>query len=190
MEWEKWLIPYLNSGRRAIDAGANTGIWTRRMSEKFDRVEAFEPNLECHPLEVPDNVLVHAIALWDSSEKIGLIPGIAAGPEGSISNARTQEKGDELVEARPLDSYDWDDVDLIKVDTEGAEVKVLLGAYHTIRHCSPFLIIEVHSYEDGKEIREMLWDWGYEIKRVRHPEQEKQPGWLRGRNYWIVGRAR
>ena len=47
-----------------------------------------------------------------------------------------------VVEIRTLDSYDFPDVSMIKIDVEGHEEAVVAGAAETIRRCRPSLIIE------------------------------------------------
>lgn len=46
------------------------------------------------------------------------------------------------VEMRTLDSFQFADVDFIKVDCEGFEENVLVGACDTILRCHPTIIVE------------------------------------------------
>ena len=82
-----------------------------------------------------------------------------------------------------MDSFDFGNVGLIKVDTEGYEIPVLLGAKETIQRNKPRLIIEVHkvnkSYqEELKTITEFLKELNYHwIILLRSPRdtKEKEP---------------
>ena len=47
-----------------------------------------------------------------------------------------------VVEVRTLDSFEFSDVSMIKIDVEGHEEAVVAGAAETIRRCRPSLIIE------------------------------------------------
>jgi hypothetical protein len=46
------------------------------------------------------------------------------------------------IEVRTLDSYQFSDVDIIKIDVEGMEVPLLQGAEQTIRRNRPWILIE------------------------------------------------
>lgn len=77
---------------------------------------------------------------------------------------------------------------LLKVDVEGGEVSVLLGAKMTLR-CLPALFVEVHAQPLGDAILELLAWAGYvNVEVVRHPNYEAGSwGWLN--HWWIVCRG-
>ncbi len=58
--------------------------------------------------------------------------------EGRNTNNPTQ-----TAEQRTLDSFNFQDVDLIKIDVEGSELFVLEGAVDTIRRCQPVVQVEL-----------------------------------------------
>jgi hypothetical protein len=41
-----------------------------------------------------------------------------------------------------IDMFDFNEVDYIKIDVEGFEKKVLIGAANTIERCNPVIVIE------------------------------------------------
>ena len=63
-----------------------------------------------------------------------------------------------------LDSYSFKRVDLLKIDVEGFELDVLLGAENTIRQFKPRIIIETHSKELRKKCHAFLSSLGYSLK--------------------------
>ena len=70
------------------------------------------------------------------------------------------------VTVKTLDSFNFENIGLIKIDTEGYEVPILLGAKETIQRNKPRLIIEVHkvnkSYqEELKTTTEILKELNY-----------------------------
>jgi hypothetical protein len=79
-------------------------------------------------------------------------------------------------------------VDFIKIDVEGAEGEVLLGAERTIQHDRPRMIIEVHTYLKGLMIGGLLKVWDYAVTAVRHPAYTEVPGdvTLWDDHYWLV----
>jgi hypothetical protein len=61
-----------------------------------------------------------------------------------------------VVHVNTLDSYHFDDVDLIKIDVEGHELAVIEGAVDTILRCKPHLIIEIEQRHISKPIDEIF----------------------------------
>jgi hypothetical protein len=52
--------------------------------------------------------------------------------------------GSEKVETRTLDSFNFKDVSLIKIDVEGSEYDVIEGAQDTIKNERPIILCEHH----------------------------------------------
>jgi FkbM family methyltransferase len=141
-----------NSGT-AIDAGANEGLFTYRLSRLYNRVHAFEINPElAGRLQrlVSSNVSVYPIGLSCREGSNTLHTPYYHGRPlygwASLEswNCPTAERYTEsAVSVRPLDSFDLDEVSFIKVDVEGHELELLSGARRTIRRNRPIVLIEV-----------------------------------------------
>lgn len=161
----------IGPGDVVIDVGASIGAWTWLAATCGAQVFAVEPN----PQEVPSllglvrhhglaAVTVSQLALGDEAGVIRFCPGkvssLAKGqiltddnPSRSLPRA-TAESLAITVSMVTLDDYafGWglDRVDVIKVDTEGCERRVLLGAAETIRRLRPVLLMsEYHRPEDA-----------------------------------------
>ena len=123
----------------ALDVGAHVGFWSMWLGLEFREVHAFEPvaeHAECFRMNVKDDVVLHdhAVGSVESQACINLHPensGKAAVGDGATS-----------VKVRSIDSYQFDDVDLIKIDVEGYESEVLWGAIDTLARCKPLLVFE------------------------------------------------
>ena len=83
---------------------------------------------------------------------------------------------------RPLDSYDFRDVGLIKIDVEGHEEAVLAGARATIAASRPILIVEIeerHNPGSTRRIPLTLAEIGYSAyfyeNGVQRPVAEFDP---------------
>ena len=54
-----------------------------------------------------------------------------------------------------------DRLDLVKVDVEGAELKVLKGAWESLKRFSPLLYVEVHY---GQDVVGLVAELGYAVR--------------------------
>lgn len=132
--------------RRAIDVGANVGLWSRFLVKDFQTVEAFEPVPEyakCFEANV-EGANLYKVAL---GEKRGRINMARHNSDACGDTSPAMGSEDEVIVARnvpikPLDSYEFDEVDLIKIDCEGFELFVLKGAIETIERCKPVIVVE------------------------------------------------
>lgn len=81
---------------------------------------------------------------------------------------------DNLAEEHDLDRLDW-----VKIDTEGGELPILLGAAETLKRFHPKLLIEEHSHMphvaaagSGRLVRALLESLGYGISV--HPVENRE----------------
>jgi hypothetical protein len=79
-------------------------------------------------------------------------------------------KGKGEVEMHTLDSFSFENVDLIKIDTEGFEVFVLRGAEQTIKQWKPVIVVEQkrdhsssHFGVPALSAVKLLREWGYKV---------------------------
>lgn len=69
-----------------------------------------------------------------------------------------------------LDAFEFEDVDFVKVDVEGSEFDVLVGARHTLVLRPPKeWLIEIHSVRNRNACTELLEKAGYEVTQIPHP---------------------
>jgi len=161
----------LKSKKRFIDVGCNIGIFSFHFRNKFQAIEAFEPLSEVtYRLEAlkKSSIRIHHIALSRESGKrklnIPVINGDFMSGLASLEN-RKHFCESRFVNVKTLDSYNFKDVDLIKIDVEGHEKLVILGAVETLKRCRPLLIIEiaqVHLNVPMKEVFEIITNQHYQ----------------------------
>jgi FkbM family methyltransferase len=200
-ERELFLVPLLCSKDQiAIDVGANQGIYTYYMAKFAKQVVAFEPNLDLLALLMKvanDNVQLQSAALsnvhGDSIMRIDPtnhgLSTIEQRNDFHIANpafAPVQRH----VSTRTLDSFDFTNVSLIKIDVEGHEEAVIQGARQTIMQNKPVLIIESedqHNSGAPRRISGMLAELGYRGFFMRdgglHDFDELKPDETDPRNY-------
>lgn len=98
-------------------------------------------------MNIHGNITVHEVAV--TNRNTGTI-GIQDHPEHgghnfAVYNTAHVKKAQHIVEvpARTIDSYNFDDVDAIKIDVEGSELFVINGATATIDRCRPSVQVEI-----------------------------------------------
>ena len=141
-----------------LDVGANTGLMSLAINK--GKCIAFEPTPEIYRILVK-NVLLNNkpiqpvnIAVQNKPRKYGIIREANHG-----NNHVTDDKKSNL-KSVTIDELKLKKVKLIKIDTEGDDNNVLLGAEKTIKKWKPIILIEMNPGD-------ILTNWEYiEEKRV------------------------
>jgi len=148
-------LPYCRSRKVAVDIGANIGLFSRPMSRDFETVHSFEPQKvvrACILRNTPNsNVVVYSFGLGNKNESLELKAQAMATGGGYIKEApkvnsetkKTESLNSETVHIRRLDDFNFQNIDLVKIDVQGFEIDVLKGGASTFRRCKPVLILEV-----------------------------------------------
>ena len=153
-------VAALKPGDTVVDVGANVGIYTYAFSRTGARVVAFEPQAEWARVlgafaSAHRRVSIHQVALGASSGTATLVtpiqgdqlrPGYA-----SLSND-TAPGHKESVNVATLDSFELENVSLMKIDVEGGELDVIAGAVETIRRWRPLLLVEIEQRHHTEDI--------------------------------------
>jgi FkbM family methyltransferase len=173
------------TGKVVYDIGAFEGLLTLYFSRKARQVVAWEPNTPSRiklstnlSLNQIGNVIVRDVGLSDRSGDATLVydplmPG-AASAAGAVAD-QIRGLAPEIAEvAMRVVTLD-DDMrnnalpppDLMKIDVEGMERAVLVGAERIVREHGPALYIELHGAEDADkrtnahQLVSLLWNWNY-----------------------------
>ena len=157
-----------------FDIGANIGIVSVLQARRNAVVYAFEPNPDCYRRllkTIAVNALegkIHAFNLAVSDlvgigemqlEKKGGTTGgkVVVGGTAKLSNAAVNVTAlDKMVPALNVTQ-----IDLLKIDVEGAEVEVLRGAAQTLL-LTKRIILEYHSRALLEEVEAILKPYGFE----------------------------
>lgn len=154
----------LNKKRCFVDIGANIGIYSYFYMNKFEKIIAFEPLIKYCKLEnlKSEKIVVHNYAISDEQGETTLYTPVKKGievPSNSSLNKISYDCVENLIKIKTLDEFDLTDVDLIKIDVEGHESKVLNGALNTIKKNKPILIVEIehrHTHMSINKIFDMI----------------------------------
>ena len=138
----KALAPYIKG--TVLDIGANIGTHTIFYARNAYKVLAFEPNqvaYECleHNLKLFPNVTLHKVAVSNHEAMIDIVP------QGDNYGAVYTIPGN-TVPTITIDSLNLDSCNYMKIDVEGDELAVLLGAKDTIAKYRPVMCIECNEH--------------------------------------------
>jgi FkbM family methyltransferase len=157
---QKKLAEYIHAGMICYDLGANVGLYSLLFSVltgPTGSVVAFEP--------LPENVL----RLWHHLEINDCRNGMA-GFSRSRSNCQgcLSQTGDLYVRSCRLDTRITEDnlspPNLMKIDVEGAEARVLEGARKTIFEHKPVIAVATHGPQPHYECCQWLRAMNYDIQ--------------------------
>lgn len=149
-------------GMTFIDVGAHIGSVVsaarRDKSVKVIAVEAIPAKAANLRRKFPD-IQVHECAVGDSEGLVSFF--IDPRRDGYSSLARTGGATEEIkVTIKRLDDLvSADDVDVIKIDVEGAELGVLRGAEQIIARCRPVVMFESGPEEVLGFTKSEMWEW-------------------------------
>jgi len=151
-----------------IDIGANVGRWTFSLGRRGIEVYAFEPSPKIYDVLKNNakgygNVHLYNLALGEGNYDAEFLIHYLCGHD-SLAKKDSDFTGERIkVRVRTLDGFNIENVGLIKIDTEGYEVPVLLGAENTILRNKLRLIIEAHP-PYGKQMKEIKNIEGMELQ--------------------------
>lgn len=153
----------VKGGWNVIDVGANIGYFTHvfsRLVGEKGRVVAFEPFPEAFALLKKSaeanglkNVSLEPLALSDTIGKSTLY----LSDKNFGDNSLVERKGENgvLIRTTTLDAYAKEKgitrIDMVKIDTQGAEYEVLKGMAAVIRNFHPAILCEIWPPMSGKE---------------------------------------
>ena len=182
------MIHILKEGDTAIDVGANIGFFTLAMSRLVGpsgKIVAYEPgenNLEHLKQHIEMNALTNVEVIekpvWCREEEVTFFinrddrssnalcdPGNFPTNEKSRANPFTVKMQAAILDNAPVR---FNVVKLIKIDTEGAEKKVLEGAMLLLSHPVPYIICELNPFglpqfgDSVEGLREFMRGFGYD----------------------------
>jgi FkbM family methyltransferase len=195
--WEpqttKLLLHFSKNAENVIIAGAYFGDQAIPVAVNIKETgicHTFEPNknnsdliIENAKLNGLSNVLINNLALWNkSNEKL-----VFEGEDALASTITANEKTENVLHTITIDDYvdqnKVGQVNLLMIDVEGSEIKVLEGAKGMLQKYKPVVVFETHSlYNDwsnglqNSDSVKLMTDLGYEVFAVREFHQNIDTG--------------
>jgi FkbM family methyltransferase len=171
------IHPMLKQGT-GIDVGANVGNHSIFLAPFFQEMHSFEPNPKIITLLKLNtgsftNIKIYEFGLSNAnSQKILYVDSENIGGSSTIKG-RGKFNSEIEIQLYPLDSLDikYEKLQLIKIDVEGNEHDVLLGAKDTIQQSMPIILLEQfpHDFDSSdKNSITLLREFGYRFVWMAH----------------------
>jgi FkbM family methyltransferase len=168
-----------------LDVGCNIGWFSLELKavNTSSKVIAFEPqtalcNIFADSVELNNfkDITIHNVAIGNHNDSINVpvfdysLPSNYGGVEIDPQKENKEYIGQipiryEKIPLRTLDSFSFDKIDLLKIDVESMEDKVLLGAIKTIKKHKPVIFIEFLKSDVGA-LKTQIQYLNYEIRET------------------------
>ena len=197
-EYDRWdfhhFATFAAPGSTVLDVGANFGYYSLTLAARLRgkcRILAFEPSsqtfdlLKYHVLvngfesvvipvqvalsDAAGNAVIHE---WVGTETNSGASSLASGPDPK--GIRLKPAGSVTMDTLDgvVSDYQLSRLDLMKIDVEGVEERVIRGGERTLRELRPTILIEIHRRQlvrDGsspERLRDLLETAGYSLHVV------------------------
>jgi FkbM family methyltransferase len=199
---QRWVLGAIapNQPVTVFDIGANVGDWSRAMLDQAARtghannvaLHVFEPDAYAHSrlsTELPSGVRINRLAV---SDRTGLLTFYTVAPGAGTNSAYATSTGHvssaaENVVATTIDEYrrvnDINRIHLAKIDTEGHDFVVLVGAEASLRNQAIDMVqFEynhrwVYARHFLKDVFDLVVPYGYVVGKVTPHGIEVYPHW-------------
>jgi FkbM family methyltransferase len=202
--WEKeewgWIEPYLRPGAVFVDVGAHIGVYTQKAAKAVGEqglVVAVEPN----PVTADElrrgiaasdwkNIVVVQAACGDQRTRMKLFQAAPSNTGmASLSKQNAMASGADGAHYFEVDVVPLDEIfpptkaprlDVLKIDTEGAETMVLRGASTLIVRYRPGIMVETNDRQlralnsSKRELEGLLASYGY----TKRQDNESNSFWM------------
>ena len=165
------LFQVVQPGHVVIDVGANIGTHTVPLAKKVTETGmtlAFEPQRQAFNYLTANLVVNNLLNVATFQNAVSDTAGVLHLPwrdprlAFNFGGVKLEESSEgEPVDVLTLDHFGLERVNLIKVDVEGMERKVLEGAAATIKRARPVLFVETTTV-NHREVIEILRDYRYD----------------------------
>lgn len=142
------ILKNIPNKKTFIDVGANLGVWSIAMSHHFEKIISYEPsprNRECLEKNLVGRGEIRPFAVSDHNGKAFFSDAMKnCGDSKLVNLQRGPKKNQYEVDLVKLDDQGITDCSLIKIDVQGHELPVVLGAKTIIEEQQPWVIFEIN----------------------------------------------
>ncbi len=184
----KLLIEQLTDKKSFLDIGSNVGYFSMLANRVMEngKIQAFEMDpFLCNEFRTnsalnPSNnsIIIHNIGIGSKKGKLYGVASRAGHPLRFITPNKPSYKfpfnfgKSSIINIDAIDNLVNENVDVVKIDIEGAELEALKGMVKLIESCKPKLFLEVHPRgvlrfgNTMNDITQFLKDYDYEIFEI------------------------
>lgn len=179
----RWIDAALHLGGTAVDVGANVGLHTLRMARAVGatgRVYAIEPPTDTLPFLRAnvansgfENIEILPVAASDQDGTREFFPQASGTLSGFFRRQGEEASSGVTVPTARLDELISGRLQLLKVDTEGAEIMVLRGAQRLIEENPEIVVISEWNFpmmlrtgQDLGALPKLLQDHGLRLELI------------------------
>lgn len=177
------ILPYCKNKRVAVDIGASYGFVSNELASEFQTVYSSEiiPDVrECLRKNMKFNfnvsIIEHGFLDFTGRHKIFLYPEFSG--HSTIKNIPFEKfkvrRRERICPVKTLDRFTMGrkDIDFIKIDVEGSELKVLKGASNTLLNNDAVLLLEIlnNDIDNALRIIEFLKLYNYQYIEKHHED--------------------
>lgn len=167
-----------------IDAGANVGVAVVYWKNLYPQAKilAFEPDkgifdVLCENSSKYNDITVLNVGLFDEE---GVVDFFFEGADSGslVRNKESEKRIQSKIEVRKLSDFLAEKVDLLKIDIEGAEYRVIKEASSLLKNVK-YLFIEYHSFCDQEQmladLLQVLKDCDFRVKLQTTKNLKRRP---------------
>lgn len=159
------ILKYIPNKKTFVDVGANLGIWSISLSPFFKNIIAFEPSLrnrECLEKNLNNRGEIRPFAVSNVEGIAYFSDAVKNCGDSKLVDPNSKTKKNQYeVNLVTLDNQQITDCSLIKIDVQGHEFQVVLGAEKLITEQMPWVIFEIN--EDIDKICNFFENKNYEM---------------------------
>lgn len=167
-------LSHVSEWNRAIDIGANIGLWSKDFTSFFSETYCFEPNSECIDC-LKKNIntskaYIYNLALGSKASTDYFYCSETTGASSFINKTKFlgfDDYGNEIwdkfsvntpikkTKIKTLDSFKFENINFIKIDVQHYELEVIKGSIQTLKKNDPIVCIEElkTNLEESEEIQ-------------------------------------
>lgn len=171
----KFLRKILQPGQKAIDIGANYGLYTLSMAVKTGetgKIWAFEPTsyvADCLSKSIAVNNLSNIELIKAGISDHNGAAKFFTNPNSELNSLHPEDDAEwnyETIELLTLDEcadkFNWEEIDFIKLDAEGEEINIVDGGKNMLTALSPLIMFELkHGNNLNLPLIEKFDEYGY-----------------------------
>jgi FkbM family methyltransferase len=154
---------FVRPGMIAYDIGASVGFHTLLLATLGAKVYSFEPNPSSRTSLTGQLTANPGLAVQVEPYALSDHAGRAYLKKSLMSMANLSETGDIEVETKTIDEIDLPPPDVMKIDVEGHELRVLRGGLAKLEQFRPVILCDYHDDHTFPEVKKLLEPLGYRV---------------------------